>query len=412
MSMKTKNILVYTQWPFFDGLTLSYVLPYLLMIKKHINRDSIIYLVTQEKNTENLKRPEVLSVLKDLSQKNIIVLSEKYYPLGLKKIILQPINLVKLFLLLFTKKIDVIHTQGMSAGMIGCILSWFSGKKLIVDSYEPLADSMVEGDIWSKAGLTYKIVKFFEKKQAQRAKYVIADTESMQQYALKTYGIVIKNFFWKPACVDVNIFKYNKIDDKEIRAKYNLQDKVVAIYVGKFGSQYLEHEIFDFFVCCKHYWGEKFRVLILTSHSDEELISYCNKSAFPFELITKAFVPHADVKKYLSVGNFAITPVKPLPSKRYCTPIKDGEYWSIGLPVVITPNISDDSDIIEQENIGAIIIPNIISTYELAIKKIDLLMLEDKNQLQKRIRNVAIKYRGYENAELIYESIYTKIFAS
>ena len=45
------------------------------------------------------------------------------------------------------------------------------------------------------------------------------------------------------------------------------------------------------------------------------------------------------------------TPVKPVPTKRYCTPVKDGEYWALGLPVIITEGISDDSGIIRENGI-------------------------------------------------------------
>ena len=58
--------------------------------------------------------------------------------------------------------------------------------------------------------------------------------------------------------------------------------------------------------------------------------------------IESLFVPYNQITDYYQIADFAINPVKPVPSKRYCTSIKDGEYWGMGLPVVITKNISDD----------------------------------------------------------------------
>ncbi len=398
---------MYTQWPFFDGLTMSYVLPYVQMIKKYIGQDSKIYLITQEKNVAQLQNINPKAIITALEQQNIFVIPEVYYRLGIKKIIYLPLNFIKLYALLFTKKISIIHTQAMSAGMIGCILSWLTGKKLIVDSYEPLAESMVEGNIWNKKGLTYKVVKYFEKKQALQASFIIADTAVMKDYAKKTYNIELKNFYWKPACVDVNVFKYSDSDKIEIRNKYHLENKIVAIYVGKFGSQYLEHEVFDFFMACQRHWGDAFRVLLLTSHSDEEVDSYCNKSGFPYKHITKVFVAHSEVKRYLSAADFALTPVKPLPSKRYCTPIKDGEYWALGLPVVITKNISDDSEIIEKHNIGVVISDYTPEAFDEAVKKMETII--KRPEIRTEIRNYGIQYRGYEIAEKVYEKVYGEI---
>jgi glycosyltransferase involved in cell wall biosynthesis len=407
MSEKTRNIIVYTQWPFFDGLILSYVLPYVFMIKNIVGAKSNIYIVTQEKNIAALDDAEPNTIIEELKQKNIYIIPEQYYSMGLKKLINLPLSFLKLLIIIYRKKIDIIHTQAMSAGMIGCILSWLTGKKLIADSYEPLAESMVEGNIWHESSLAFKVVKYFEKKQAQQASYIIADTASMKDYAKKTYGIELQNFYWKPACVDLNVFKYSEQDAIDIRTKYDLQDKVVGIYVGKFGSQYLEHEVFDFFMACKNFWGDKFRVLLLTSHSDEEVLNYCQISGFSFSLISKVFVPHPEVKKYLCAADFAITPVKPLPSKRYCTPIKDGEYWALGLPVVITENISDDSDIIEKHNIGVVIRSYNSESYNEVVSKLNKIM--ERTSIREEIRNYAIQYRGYEIAQRVYESIYNNI---
>jgi glycosyltransferase involved in cell wall biosynthesis len=408
--MRNKNILIYTQWPFFDGLTLSYVLPFIRIIRKHIPAETKVYLVTQEKKPEQLLRAEPQDIINKMREENIFLVPEKYYNLGIKKYLSFPLNFFKLLRLVFSKQIGIIHTQAMSAGMIGCILSWLTGKMLIVDSYEPLSESMIEGNIWRKNSLAYKLVFYFEKKQAQRASYIIACTNEMKTYAKKTYNINLQNFYWKPACVDMEQFRFNETDRNSLRKKYNLEDNLVAIYVGKFGSQYLETEVFDFFVACKNYWGEKFKVLILTSHSDEELKYYCKKSGFNFNDIVKEFVAHSEVKKYLSVADFALTPVKPLPSKRYCTPIKDGEYWSVGLPVVITENISDDSDVIEDNNIGTVIRTYDANAYLQAIEKINELLQEPREKLRERITSVCRKTRHYDIADEVYKSVYKNIF--
>jgi hypothetical protein len=68
----------------------------------------------------------------------------------------------------------------------------------------------------------------------------------------------------------------------------------------------------------------------------------------------KRFAPHQQVAGILNAADFAICPVKPIPSKRYCSPIKNREYWATGLPVVITNHISTDSELIALKNVGAV----------------------------------------------------------
>lgn len=120
--------------------------------------------------------------------------------------------------------------------------------------------------------------------------------------------------------------------------------------------------------------------------------------------IVKTFVPFAEIHTYMNLADLAICPVKPVPSKKYCSPIKNGEYWALGLPVIITENISQDSEIIEKNNAGYVLRSFDRSEYIKAIQKTELL-LQDKD-LKEKIRALAIKYRNFSIAEAIYASIY------
>ncbi|HRD37730.1 MAG TPA: hypothetical protein PLC65_03785, partial [Bacteroidia bacterium] len=123
--------------------------------------------------------------------------------------------------------------------------------------------------------------------------------------------------------------------------------------------------------------------------------------------IIKLFVPHEEFPVYMGLADFAICPMKPIPSRRYSTPIKNGEYWALGLPVVITKNISDDSDIIANKNIGSVLQDLTADEYQKSVIKIDaLLKVSDKNELRNKIRAVATEYRNFQIAKDVYLEIY------
>ena len=124
----------------------------------------------------------------------------------------------------------------------------------------------------------------------------------------------------------------------------------------------------------------------------------------PQDTIVKKFVPHHQVPAYLSLGTFGFCPVKPLPSKEFCTPIKNGEYWAMGLPVVITKNISNDSEIIEKNNAGYVLKALTKDEYIIAVKKIE--SLKDLPNIRETIRLIAIKERNFTLSDLIYKTIY------
>ena len=177
------------------------------------------------------------------------------------------------------------------------------------------------------------------------------------------------------------------------------------MYAGKLGGIYLKSEVFDFIKACYEYWKDDFRFLMLTNAPREEIDLECKRTGLPGHSVTRKFVFHQEVPAYLSLGDFAINPVKPVPTKRFCTSIKDGEYWAMGLPVVISPNISDDSEIIKREDIGVSMDFADSSQFSSALARLNS-FLQIKNDLSKKIRGIAEQYRSYRIAENIYTVIY------
>jgi glycosyltransferase involved in cell wall biosynthesis len=308
------------------------------------------------------------------------------------------------YLILFSliKKVRGIHAWCTPAGAIGYIVSVITGQTLILDSFEPHAETMVEVGTWKKQGAAFRLLFKFEKLQLKRAQTVICAAQSMIGHSQEVYGVKKQRCYTKPACVDLELFNplnYYNETIPDIHLKKN-----VCVYAGKFGGIYLEKEVFDFFKVAYDHWKGDFTALLLTGHSDDEINKYCGASGLPSSVIIKQFVPHDEVPRYLAMGTFGICPVKPIPSKRYCSPIKNGEYWAMGLPVVITQNISIDSELIETNNAGYVLKDLVESEYLNAVKKIDSLTTEPN--LKTRIRALAEQNRNFTDSEKIYRAIY------
>jgi glycosyltransferase involved in cell wall biosynthesis len=399
VSTKKNNILIITSWCYNDALIQTYTLPYLKIISKKLPEGSKIYLVTLEKNkTKNI-----------LSEYGIINISIPYTPFGFRAIFRWMKNIIQLLTLIIFKNISTIHAWCTPSGMIAYILSVLTGKTLIIDSYEPHAEAMVENGEWKKDSFAFKLLFNFEKLQTKRAKYLIATTEGMKNYSKIKYNHTKDNFFVKPACVNLQMFSKEKIKNKKLLSELNLENKIVCVYAGKFGGIYLEKEVFEFIKEAEKYWGAAFRTLILSSNSSDYIKQMAVNAGINENTIIHQFVSHNQIPDYMGLADFAITPVKPVPTKRYCTPIKDGEYWALGLPVVITANISDDSDIINEYKIGSVFKNLNTEDYQNSIKEIDnLLKNSTRMELYNKIRPIAEKYRNFEIAEHIYSEIYGK----
>lgn len=401
-----KNILVVTGWSFNDALVQTYTLPYVKIIKNILPPESKIYLFTQRQKSYYLNFDYNQNQIKSLEKDGIYVIESNYYNFGIKALIYSLFALLKLTFVCFTKDIKYIHAWCTPAGSIGYILSILTGKKLILDSYEPHAEAMVENGTWTKNSLAFKVLFKLERLQTKRAEVCVGLTTKTPDYALKTYGVKIKEYFTKPACVDFELFSSSLKKDFSLINEPNDCDKVICIYAGKIGGIYLEKEIFEFFQACNQYWKGNFKAVLLSNSNKDIIEKYAAQFGINDGTIFHKEVHHKEVSKYMALANFALNPVKPVPTKRYCTSIKDGEYWAMGLPVVITKNISDDSDIIESERIGSVINSFDSVSYFNAIDKIDKIITTSEIEVRDKIINVAKRYRSFSIAEKVYSKVY------
>lgn len=404
---RKKNILVLTYWSYKDALIQAYTLPYLKIISDQLPFGSKIFLVTIEQDQQKMSIDEKCQVKERLRLFGIRLITLKYRKLSFLSLVRWLWTGIYFIFFSFMFKIRFIHAWCTPAGSFGYLLSVFTGKKLIIDSYEPHAEAMVENETWKKNSIEYRILFYFEKKLSHHAHVIISATEEMKNYAKKKYDVTFRNFFVKPACVDLGIFSTARKKNNELIKQFKFENKIVCVYAGKFGGIYLTKEVFDFFKACEKFWGDRFRILLLTSHNKAEIEQWCKGSLVDESKLVIRFVSHADIPDYIGLGDFAVTPVKPIPTKRYCTPIKDGEYWALGLPVVIPSNISDDSDLIENNNAGAILRKFDTQNYNLAIEVINSLLCDvDPKMLSLKIRNIALTYRNYKQAEEVYAKVY------
>jgi glycosyltransferase involved in cell wall biosynthesis len=399
------NIMVLTQWSFKDALVQTYTLPYVAIIRKIISADRKILIVTAEQTHIALNKRETEAINTEWSTVNMQLLALPYRRFGLKKIIASSTQFFKLYRLIKKEKVKVIHAFCTPAGSIAYLLCKITGTKLVIDSYEPHAEAMVENGSWKKTSLAYKILFALEKKQSKRASFIISAAEGMKQYAKEKYGIEIRSHFIKPACVNLQQFFPHEKNETLLK-ELGLDNKIVCVYAGKLGGIYLKDEVFNFIKTCSDYWKNNFRFLMLTNATREEINSEIKRAGIPDDVVISKFVSHHQIPEYLSLGDFAINPVKPVPTKRYCTSIKDGEYWAMGLPVIISPNISEDSAIIEKEKTGVVLDFSNPVEINSAIGKIEEL-LKGQAGLKNKIRSIAEKFRSFDIAENIYKEIYS-----
>ena len=203
-----------------------------------------------------------------------------------------------------------------------------------------------------------------------------------------------------PCTVNLTQFSIDSVIRNRIRKRLSFEESdIVGVYVGKFGGLYYDEEAFECFNTCYKYWGKQFQLLILSPQPLDEIKSRCLRVNLPEENVLVKKVSHDEIPDYLNSADFAFTFYTPGSAKQFLSPIKIGEYWACGLPVLISKGIGDDAEIIHKESAG-LVYDNIL--------EVNFPILEKMIKQPKSVyRDFAVKYR---NPKLDIE-IYKKIFS-
>jgi len=287
-------------------------------------------------------------------------------------------------------KIDLILAKGVLAGALALKASRLSGIPFMVESFEPHADYMAESNEWRLNGLKYNYLRKWEKLQMQQARHLFTVSDHYKDFLQQAYGLTKVDTI--PCCVNTEQFKFSETLRRTYRQQLGIkEDEVVGIYVGKFGGIYYEEEAFDIFARSAKVF-EKFKLIILTPEYKGKIESLAHKKGLLPEQIILAYVAHQEVPGYLSAADFAFSTIKPAKSRKYCCPVKDGEYWANGLPILLTDGVGDDYRLLQETHAGAI--------YDLDKDNLTQGLLQIKEILKdathrSRIHEIAIKYRSY-----------------
>jgi hypothetical protein len=386
------KILFLSYWGIDDGLTRSVIFPHLeYLIEKQIVKE--IHFCTIERETGK--------VFSNPFQKKII-----HHPLFSKNIKLNLVNKLNDFVLfpklirniLLDFKIDHAITH---SSLGGSLLSMTCLKLQIKYSifFEPHSEYMIESGVWKNYDPRFLFQKYWEKHQLINATNIFTVSSNNKIVLEQKYPNRKDKILVAPNSVDFNQFS---ISTKP--AIINISNElIVGIYVGKFGDIYYDLESFDMFKKTYNYFNKQFFLILLSPDDKIEITRKLNNVNFPISNVFIDKVPHNDVPQYLTLADFAFSNIKPAPCRKFCCPIKNGEYWSMGLPILTPDNIGDDTDIIRNEGCG--VIYN-LDDFDFALNLLQNDFLnKDSSIVKEKMRQVALKYRSFEHTQKCLDKI-------
>lgn len=387
-------MLFISYWGVDEGLTKATVLPHLKILAENGRVDEIDFITIERSGVKKKTLDPKIDhhILKTSSRKRDKLFDQFRFNRVLRN-------------LYSKKRPDVIFARSTMAGWLVLKFSQTHRIPLSVESFEPHSEYMLESGVWKKSGFRYKTLFKSENKQKQFADYLFPVTKKYSDYLIEKENVSPEKVMPMPCCVNAQLFQFNQNDRLRIREELNLQESsIIAIYTGKFGGIYLQDEAVSLMKLMRNSIGENFFLLILSPDNEiwqnELLKAGFNRSNFHI-----GFVSQEQVPAYLSASDIALSLHKPTPSKMAISPIKNAEYWSNGLPIIMPQGIGDDSEITSENPKLGLVIENFSNLDPENIDSILPLTKED------RLNNDRVRFAKTERSFDIVKDCYNKILS-
>ncbi|MEQ8629782.1 glycosyltransferase [Ekhidna sp.] len=341
------NILYIGYWGANESLSQATINPHLEILLKNSLVDKLVYTSIERTGHTTHQVPKK-------NQFEHIPLKANKFPFRLINKIYEVIFFRnKLISIARDYSIDLVICRSSLAGNFGLTIHKKLKIPFVIESFEPHAEYMRELGVWKKHGLSYLFQKNSEKKQSKYADRLYPVSENFEKFLIGE-GCSKNKIITLPCAVDVEKFSFSKTDRQDVRTKLKIpENTITAIYVGKFGGIYYSiNQALKLFLEADAYFKD-FHLILLTS-DNHAVYDALKKSEFPIEKVSCRIVAHDEVPAYLSASDFAFSLINRTGFSAFCSPIKNGEYWANGLPILIPKGIGDDSDILINSGLGVI----------------------------------------------------------
>ena len=352
-------------------------------------------LITYEQDDFHIDPVEKAKIKKELAEKNIDWVPHTWHSGSFKLIK----KLFDLFMGLVTiiryriRGFNKIVSLATVSGSFAYVYSVIFNMRHYLYQYEPHSEFMADFGYWEKQSLSFRILHRLEYLSGKYSAIVATGTRHMidRLKQMKTHASIYKI----PSCVDENLFVFSDSKRRAIRKELKIEDRKVLVYAGKFGGIYFEEETIRLF----SYLREKdssFYFLILTPNPVDEIQKICDQ----YELSSTDYhitrVPFEEMPDYLSASDIGMVSVPSLPSQKFRSPIKVGEYLCCGIPYLVLEGISEDDEWARNHKVGVVLSDYNEPEVAKAVPAIEKLLAEDKNSLRKRCRETGVSYRGFQ----------------
>ena len=258
-------------------------------------------------------------------------------------------------LMLSSSSYDVIICRSYIAAIIGCVICKLKKIKFVFDMRGFWPEERVDGALWSKNGIYFKLFKCIEKFLLKNTDCVIVLTKNAQKFLMSNMPYLnTSKIKIIPTCVDTQLF----------RSKLKTKNTMSFCYSGSIGTWYGLYEMLSFFSCVQKYYPTATLDFLINHTAMQNLSSDILTLISSQKNIQIQTVSYKMLPNYLEKYTFGLFFYKRPLSKAGCCPTKLGEYFAMGIPVITNRGTGDCDEWIETNHLGILIDDFSKSAYE------------------------------------------------
>jgi glycosyltransferase involved in cell wall biosynthesis len=388
------RVLYIVYWGALEQLGQSLVVPSVLNLSK---RGAQITLVTFEKPADLEDRFEVDRVSELFEKNKVDWIPLKYHQTP--KVPATAFDAVQGIVAGLWKRLsgrfDIVHARTFQAGLIGMILAPLIRARFVYHNEGFYPGEQVDAGNWGIESKQYLYSKKLETKMYRRADAVFALSKRSVDTIREFNDLVAV----VPSCVDLDHFRFEDTGS---------EGKSGIVYLGSTGGRYDLASIGKFVAAAMQKEpGLKLNIVSKTPRdqvSNELAETGLAETDWNLEAVDYSRVPDK-----LASAAAGIHFLKKGIAGFAGSPTKIGEYWAMGLPVIVTPMLGDTDLIAVEERIGVVVREHNDVEYQRAFEELEQL-LQSKG-IARRCRNAAERHYGLETACSTQFSVYEELAA-
>jgi glycosyltransferase involved in cell wall biosynthesis len=300
----------------------------------------------------------------------------------------------------------LLMARGVVAGGFAHFATRATGIPYAVDYFEPHADYMADVGEWRRGGLLYRGLTWLMRLQRRTALRLVTVAQNYRRMLMHD-GMDGDRILVAPCPVDHQRMRFDPVMRRSVRDRIGMGEGTAAIYLGKFGGLYHRERSFQAFSRFLERAGSDARMIIMTPEPKEQVLDGLRQAGADLARVHVGYARHTEVPGWLSAADIAFAPYRGTPSSACISPMKIGEYWAAGLPVLLTRGVGDDSAIITAEPAGGALFDPEGADLDAALGQV-LALIGTPGQ-RERTALLAGRYRSMELTVAAYRAIFGAI---